>query len=167
MEKYEKTENSNIKTPDVAKYNGKSSKSRTMVNNMPTPSSNNRTSKTPNARPKKNHEEEPRFTPLLSKKSLAIAENLESPMDRLLNATRKVPKSAISNEIMKDLTFTPKINNKSKELDRRMNPSSGKRERFNRLHRIAGDTQEKLNKLRYEKENQIQADEIECLFHPE
>lgn len=68
---------------------------------------------------------------------------------------------------MRELTFKPKINNNSKSIDRRINSTVSRDERFHKLHRIAGDKQARLNKIRNEKENELNEDEIECLFHPE
>lgn len=71
------------KTPDMTKYSRHQNKENVALN-KPSPSPNLRGAKTPNIRPKKsfNSDDEPRFTPLLSKKSLMMAENLPRPMDR-------------------------------------------------------------------------------------
>lgn len=107
-----------------------------IVLNKASPSPNLRGAKTPNPRPKKTYDSEdsPRFTPLLSKKSLMMAENLPRPMERLLN--RPQPKQTHTKEIMRELTFKPKINSKSKSIDRRLNSSLCSGDRLHKLHRI-------------------------------
>lgn len=71
------------KTPDMHKNSRQHTKENVLLNKA-SPSPNLRGAKTPNVRPKKAYDSEdsPRFTPLLSKKSLMMAENLPRPMER-------------------------------------------------------------------------------------
>lgn len=105
------------KTPNQNKYGENSYALRT---GSKTP---NQRTKTPNVRPSSkmlDDEDQHHFTPLLSKNSLRIAEGLERPMDRLLK--NKTPKNEILTEMKQELTFTPKINNRSKNIDKKVNP---------------------------------------------
>jgi len=79
----------------------------------------------------------------------------------------KNPRQKIKEEVMKELTFTPKINSNSKCIDKRINHGMSKNQRFDRLHKIAENNLDKLTKIRYEKENQPNEEELECMFHPE
>lgn len=97
-------------------------------------------------------------------------------MDRLTKRLDK--KSKVISDMNRDCTFTPKINKKSKMLDRKR--GRGKN-RYQQLHKLvnlyplelnltdfqAESYQKKKDQLKREKDMKISKDELECVFQPE
>ena len=95
-----------------------------------------------------------------------MAEKLQNPMERLTQK-KNLMKPNIEKDIRKELTFTPKINDKSRYIDNKRTPSLSKKNRFERLHHEAENIQEKLQRKKEEKENQMNQEDTECFFQPE
>lgn len=120
--------------------------------------------KTPLKKKRPQDHQEPSHQPTLSKVSMAIAQSMGDPFERLTSKSKSIRRKnkPITEE---SLTFTPKINSKSSILVQKKGDRSANR--FQELHDQAYYLESKREKLRIEKELAATAQETQdCAFKP-